>query len=392
MEYRPYYLAQEWIRLGNKVRILAASHSHVRTHQPETTKSIDTEILDGIQYHWYKTPSYIGNGFGRVKNMFAFTYSIWRNAAKITNEFKPDVVIASSTYPMDIWAAHRISKLANAKLVFEVHDLWPLSPMELGKMSKWHPFIMLMQQAENFAYRYADCVVSMLPKAKEHMESRGMKSSKFHYVPNGINIAEWENTAQLPIDVKLAIETIRQRGKPLIGYAGTHGLANALNTLLDAAKLAPQDFEIILVGKGQERDKLVARVQKEAINNVTLLPAIPKASIPAFLKTIDIAYIGWHRNPLYRFGISPNKLMDYMMAGKPIIHSVDAGNDPVAEAQCGFTIAPEDPVSISDAIIKLTQLPLTEQQAMGERGRRYILIEQTYPVLAQRFLDAIGNT
>lgn len=391
MEYRPYYLAREWLRLGHQVQILAASHSHVRTRQPEMNSALQVEILDGIQYHWYQTPAYVGNGIGRVKNMFAFVWAIWRNAAKIASEFKPDVVIASSTYPMDIWAAHRIAKRANAKLVFEVHDLWPLSPMELGGMSKWHPFIMLVQQAEDYAYKYADCVISMLPKAKAHMESRGMKPTKFHYIPNGVDTAEWENSARLPDDVKNSIELIKQRGKPIIGYAGTHGLANALDTLLDAAKLSQQDFEVVLVGNGPERDRLAARVQQETLNNVTLLPAIPKATIPAFLRAIDIAYIGLLPEPLFRFGISPNKLMDYMIASIPIVMAIQAGNDPVSETGCGFTVTPGDSVAVRDAILKLTNLSPIERQNMGERGKRFILAEQTYPVLAQRFLDAIGN-
>lgn len=391
MEYRPYYLAREWIRLGHQVQILASSHSHVRTHQPQMNSTIQVEILDGIQYHWYQTPTYMGNGIGRVKNMFAFVWAIWRNAAKIASEFKPDIVIASSTYPMDIWAAHRIAKRANAKLVFEVHDLWPLSPMELGGMSKWHPFIMLVQQAEDYAYKHADCIISMLPKAKAHMESRGMKPTKFHYVPNGIDTTEWENIAHLPDDVKNSIELIKQRGKPIIGYAGTHGLANALDTLLDAAKLSLQNVEVILVGNGSERDRLAARVQQENINNITLLPAIPKVAIPAFLKTIDIAYIGLLPEPLFRFGISPNKLMDYMMASIPIVMAIQAGNDPVSETGCGFTVAPGDSIAVRDAILKLAKLSPDERQKMGECGKHFILAEQTYPVLAHRFLNAIGN-
>ncbi|MFD2270333.1 glycosyltransferase [Undibacterium arcticum] len=109
----------------------------------------------------------------------------------LAQSFKPDVVIASSTYPMDIWPARRIAKLAQAKLVYEVHDLWPLSPMELGGMSKWHPFIMLVQAAEDYAYRHADVVISMLPKVQEYMQSRGLAPHKLHIVPNGIDPTEW---------------------------------------------------------------------------------------------------------------------------------------------------------------------------------------------------------
>lgn len=392
MEYRPYYLSREWVKLGHNVKILAASQSHVRTNQPEISKAVEYEIIDGIQYHWYKTPRYKGNGFGRIKNMFAFIFTLWWNAKKIANEFKPDIVIASSTYPMDIWPAHRIAKLTKAKLVFEVHDLWPLSPMELGKMSKWHPFIMLVQLAEDYAYKYSDHVISMLPKAKEYMESRGMKSDKFNYIPNGIDIAEWENVAELPNDIKYAINAIKLKGKTIIGYAGAHGLANSLDTLLDVAKKSISDFEYILVGNGPERERLALRIQAENISNITLLPAIPKITIPAFLRTIDIAYIGLLPEPLFRFGISPNKLMDYMVAGVPIIMAIKAGNDLVSETGCGITVSPGNIDEIHNAIIKITKLSKMECQIMGRKGRKFILAEQTYPILAKRFLNTIESS
>jgi glycosyltransferase involved in cell wall biosynthesis len=122
---------------------------------------------------------------------------------------------------------------------------------------------------------------------------------------------------------------------------------------------------------------------------VTLLPPIPKAQIPAFLAQIDIAYIGWQRVPIYRFGIAPNKLMDYMMAGCAVLHSVEAGNDPVAESGCGLTVAPENPQAVADGLRRLAALPAAERLAMGERGRAFVLAHHSYPVLAQRFIAAI---
>jgi glycosyltransferase involved in cell wall biosynthesis len=134
----------------------------------------------------------------------------------------------------------------------------------------------------------------------------------------------------------------------------------------------------------------MARVARERLTNVVILPAIPKRAIPCFLGELDIAYIGWHHNPLYRFGISPNKLMDYMMAGKPIVHSVSAGNDPVAEAGCGITVAPADAGAVAEAILELAALPAERRQEMGMAGKDYILRHQTYALLAQKFLKSIG--
>ena len=121
-----------------------------------------------------------------------------------------------------------------------------------------------------------------------------------------------------------------------------------------------------------------------------MLPPIPKAQIPSFLAAIDIAYIGWQRTPIYRFGIAPNKLMDYMMAGVPVLHSVEAGNDPVAEAGCGLTVAPESAEAVADGLRRLAAVPADERRAMGERGRAFVLAHHAYPVLARRFIAALA--
>jgi glycosyltransferase involved in cell wall biosynthesis len=392
MEYRPYYLAREWINQGHSVTILAASTSHVRSVQPKVGTTRTAELIDGIQYVWFPAPKYQGNGVGRVMNMASFVAQLWRTANRIAEEFRPDIVVASSTYPMDIWPARRIATKGGARLVFEVHDLWPLSPIELGGMSKWHPFIQLVQWAEDYAYRHSDVVISMLPKAAEYMTSRGMRPSAFHYVPNGVERTEWVDPAPLPGQIDDSLRRIRHRGLPIVAYAGAHGLANALDVLLDAAKLLEGIAEIVLVGDGPERDHLARRVANEALQNVTMFPSIPKRAIPAFLAAIDIAYLGLQSQPLFRFGISPNKLMDYMMAAKPIVMAIDAGNDPVGEAKCGITVPPGNPSAIRDAVAELAVKTKELRDELGLNGRKFVIERHSYEVLARQFLDACRTT
>jgi glycosyltransferase involved in cell wall biosynthesis len=392
MEYRPYYLAREWVRSGHRVQMLAASFSHVRAQQPEVGERPRDELIDGIAYRWYPTPPYVGNGLGRVRNIASFLSQVWRDSARLVRDFDPGVVIASSTYPMDIWVARRIARRARAKLVFEVHDLWPLSPIELSGMSPRHPFALLCAWAEAGAYRDADVVVSMLPKVQEYMASRGLDLAKLHIVPNGITLDEWQGEpAPLREDVAAAIAQARAAGRVIVGYAGSHGRPNALDFLLDAARrLRNEPLQIVMVGDGHEKTRLQQRVRDEGLANATMLAPIPKAQIPSLLRAIDIAYIGWQRVPIYRFGIAPNKLMDYMMAAVPVLHSVEAGNDPVAEAGCGLTVAPESADAIAQGLRRLAAATLQQRRDMGERGRAYVLAHHTYPVLASRFAGACG--
>ena len=392
MEYRPYYLAREWVRAGHRVQIVAASFSHVRSVQPEVTDDALDETIDGIAYRWLPAPRYAGNGRGRVRNIWTFLRRLWQETPALVQTFKPDVVIASSTYPMDLWVARRIARLAHAKLVYEVHDLWPASPIELSGMSPYHPFIMLCQKAENDAYRDADVVVSMLPKVAEHMHSHGLDLGKLHIVSNGITLEEWqgEGTA-LAAEWVAQLDAIKAGGRVLVGYAGSHGLPNALDVLLDAAALLRgENFAFVLVGDGHEKARLAERVRAEGLNHVHLFAPIAKAQIPSLLARFDIAYIGWQRAAIYRFGIAPNKLMDYMMARRAVLHSVEAGNDPVAEAGCGITVAPESPPAVAQGLRALTACTADERRAMGERGRAFVLAHHTYPVLARRFIDAIS--
>ena len=393
MEYRPYYLAREWVRAGHRVQIVAASYSHVRTRQPMVTRDAVDERLDGIAYRWLPTPTYVGNGVGRVKNIWAFLSRLWRETPRLVAEFKPDVVIASSTYPMDIWVARRIARQARAKLVYEVHDLWPASPIELSGMSRWHPFILLCQKAENDAYRDADVVVSMLPVVAEHMRAHGLDLRKLHIVPNGVALEEWQVAPQ-PLAPELAryLTALQRGGRTIVGYAGSHGLPNALDVLLDAAALMKGELVgFVLVGDGHEKARLARRVRDEGLDHVALLAPVPKGQIPALLAAFDIAYIGWQRVPIYRFGIAPNKLMDYMMAGRAVLHSVEAGNDAVAEAGCGLTVAPESAAAVAAGLRELAALAPAARAAMGERGRAFVVANHSYRVLAQRFIDAVAG-
>jgi glycosyltransferase involved in cell wall biosynthesis len=398
MEYRPYYLSREWVRAGHTVRMLAASYSHVRARQPSSPDGgpltrRTRETIDGIEYDWYPTPAYNGNGLGRVKNIWSFLRQVWRDTAGLLAEFRPDVVIASSTYPMDIWVARRFARRTGAKLVFEVHDLWPLSPIEIGGMSPGHPFIRLCQAAEDVAYRDADIVVSMLPKVSDHMASHGLDLRKLCIVPNGIAPEEWEGEPQaLEPSVAQFIAEQRKAGRCVVGYAGSHGTPNALEVLLEAAgrlKAAPLAF--VFVGDGHEKPALQQRLAEDDLPQVAMFPPIPKGQIPSFLSAIDIAYIGWQRMPIYRFGIAPNKLMDYMMAGCAVLHSVEAGNDPVAESGCGLTVPPADAAAVAEGLLRLAALSPGERTAMGEKGRAFIRHHHIYPVLAERFLAAVRN-
>ena len=391
MEYRQYYLAREWQRSGHNVLIVTASFTHLRSSQFNVRNKIEKKVVEDINYLVFKTPSYEGNDYKRVLNITSFIIALKRNWKKISQEFKPDAVITSSTFCFDIYSSKKIANLAGAKLVFEVHDLWPLSPMELGGYSKWHPFIYLMQVAENYAYKNADKVISILPKTLEYMVEHGLKKDKFIHVPNGICVEEWDVNHQLPREIDELLTKLKNNNNKLIGYAGNHGIANALNHLIDAMKyFESENVVLLLIGKGQEKDNLINKVKNMNLKNVHFISALPKNVIPALLDKLDILYVGLQNQPVFRFGISPNKLIDYMMAGKPIIQAIKAGNDIVNEVGCGISVEPENTNDIVKGIQFLLSQSDKKLKDMGENGKKYCLQNHDYKVLAKNFLSALS--
>ena len=388
MEYRPYYMAQQWIKAGHEVTILASTESHIRKKKPSVPYDFEEELIDGIRYVWVKTPKYDGNGKKRAWNMIRFTMKLWFNALRISQTYKPNVVIASSTYTIDNYPALKIAKISNAQYYYEVHDLWPLSPMELGGMLASHPFIKIMQAGEDYAYKYCDKVISMLPHTQEHMKAHGLDLNKWRYIPNGICLQEWSSADAIPEELLNKIDSLKKQGKRLIAYAGTLGLANALDNLIEAAKLVQnKDAYFMIFGIGPEEDHLRELIKKEGLENVALMGSVPKTVIPTLLFEMDILYIGLQRQSLFRFGISPNKLIDYMMSSKPIIQSIDAGNDMVTEAQCGISVEPENAQAVADAVDNLLQKNNTELQKMGANGHQFAMQHHTYEKLAEQFLE-----
>lgn len=390
MEYRPYFLAKEWVKSGHDVTIISSSFSHVRSIQPDIKTNYETQYIDGIKYIWIKTKAYQGNSIKRFFNIIEFVIKILIKSSYIAKTIKPDIVIASSTYPLDIYPAHKIARKSKSKLAYEIHDLWPLSPIEIGGYSKWHPFIILIQTAENYCYKKSDLVISILPNTIEHCIAHGLYPNKWHHVPNGINLSESENQNEIPTEQKNNLEEIRKNYKYLIGYTGSIGPANAMEYFIHAANiLKNENIAFVIVGKGIEKESLEKIKNEKNIPNIYFIDNVPKSSIFKVLNIFDFLFLSIKKKNLYRFGISPNKLFDYMNSGKPIIQAIEASNDIVSEAKCGFTIESENQQAIVDSIKKLISLPEYEIIEMGKNGKAYVAQNHDYKFIAQKFLEII---
>jgi len=387
MEFRPFYLAREWTKLGHNVTIVAGDYSHLRQNNPTVEKDFQQSEESGIRYIWLKTGMYEGNGVKRALTMARFVGKFLLHAGKISKQVNPDVVIASSTYPLDTYAARAIARKTNATLIHEVHDMWPSTLVELGGMSRKHPFVVVMQIAENAAYKKSDYVVSLLSCSENYMKQHGLRDGRFVCIRNGVVLADWENPLPLP---QGHLDTLNElkKDKFIVGYFGGHALSNALDTLLDAAKLLEgTNIQVVLVGDGVEKKRLQKRAEEEGISAVTFLPSVPKLAVPSLVAQFDCTCMTGLSSPLYRFGICMNKLFDSMMAAKPIICSIDTPDSILTDENCGVMVKAGDPQALCDAICAMQQLPADGLAAMGENGRKAAVEKYNYTALAKQFAE-----
>ena len=388
MEYRPFYLAKQWVNMGHTVTIIAGDYSHLRRKNPIVSTDFQSEKIDGIEYVWIKTGSYQGNGINRALTMFKFVYKIIRNSKSIVSHWHPDVVIASSTYPLDTYAAQRIKKLAKAKYIHEVHDMWPSTLYEVGGMSKNNPFVVAMQIAENSAYKHCDECVALLPYAKDYMIKHGLDPIKFNNIQNGVVLNEWDNAEVIPEEHKAFFE--RQKDKFIVGYFGGHALSNALDYALDVAKkiqTIQEDILFVFVGDGVEKNRLIERARDESIQNVVFLPPVNKRAVPDLLRYFDCSYMTGMPSPLYRFGLCLNKMYDSMMSGLPIVCAFDAPDTLVRIHNCGYQCSPQNPDEVVDAILSIYRMPESERSKLGENGREAVLRNYTYEKISEKFIE-----
>ncbi len=382
MEYRHYYLAQQFQRMGLRPVIICAAFHHLLTKLPEGR----TADVDGVPYTWIRTCRYEKNDIRRVLNMVEFSARLALRGLRDLP--RPDVVIASSPHPFAAVNGYRLARKYDAKFIFEVRDLWPLTIVEVGGHSPRHPLVRTMAWAERLGYEHCDHTVSLLGGAKDYMVAHGLDARKFVYVPNGIDgQVPQTNVEPLPAEHSQVIQNLKHQGKLIVLYSGSHGVVNALDNVVVAARLFSDESRVhfLLVGQGPEKESLQKRAQQAGLPNITFLPPVARSQMAALTQAADLGYLGLQKKDLFRYGVSPNKLFEYMAAGLPILFAIDTIHDEVAEAQCGFPIPAEDPQALADALRRISQMPRDHLREMGGRGCQYVQRTHTYEVLAQQY-------
>jgi glycosyltransferase involved in cell wall biosynthesis len=391
MGYRHFYLARHLKNHGIYPTIVSAGFTHLY-HKPV---EMDDRFLlteeEGIQRVYLRTRRYRGNGYTRFFNTWDFSRGLKRFARQQVIP-RPELILGSSPHLAAAYTALRIARDWGIPFYFEVRDLLPLSLLETMQLSRFHPLMVRWQYLENQLIRQADRVVSVLPLTKEYFTPRGLRDDKLFFMPNGIEPGE-QGARGVTHPLMQTLHQHRQKGEFTILYAGSMGPVNCLETIVQAAAILRNtgalNIHFYLIGAGPEKQRLQRMVHDWSLANVHLVEQMPRASLLGVLELADACYIGLKKAPAFRFGVCPNKLLEYMLAGKPVLYAINSGNHPVAETDCGIEVEPEAPDQLADAILKLAGKKEDERQGMGRRGRDYVMKNHRYEVLAADFAELI---
>lgn len=384
---RHYYLAEELALQGHKVYVIASSYNHLHRYNTNQRESFRIEsIRENFDFIWIKVPKYkAAHSKVRALNWLIFSAKIFN--LKNLKIDKPNVIIYSSPSPFGYFSSKFLANYFKVPFVFEVRDIWPLTLVELGGISESHPLIRLMQWTEDKAYKNSDFVFSNLCNAKEHMVSRGMNASKFQWIPNGFSLNEIDNKEEL----KSSIVTMIPKDKFIVGYTGTIGTANALYDLIEAARvLSPYpEIHFLLVGDGKDKKKLVELSRKYDLQNITFLDSIPKRQVQSIIEFFNVCFIGSQKKSIYRFGVAPNKIPEYLYSGKPIIHAFSGEGCLIKQSGAGLSIESGNPLEIANAILDLYNTSADTLNNMGKRGKAFALENLNYENISKKLISTL---
>jgi glycosyltransferase involved in cell wall biosynthesis len=384
---RHFDLAEELVKRGYEVTVFASSFDHkLRVETLNAGEKFREEIVNGVRFVWIRTTAYKKNDIKRVMNMITYATRVYRIGGKME---APDVIVASSFHPLTSISGYFLTKKNKAKYIAEIRDLWPQSAIDMGAISENGIPAKVLKKVEKFIYTRAEKIIVLLPKAVDYVRDTGIDESKIAYIPNGVVMERYDeavNNAEITDEVKAIISKHENKFKAL--YLGAMGPSYALENIIRAAEIIKEkgykDIDILMVGDGTEKERLKAYCADRGIDNMHFYNPIKKYGVPVLLSLIDLCLFNLKDMKVFRFGISPNKLFDYLYSAKPIIFACECSNDIVAEADAGISIPPEKPEEFAEAVIQAYNMTVEQRKILGENGRKYIKEHHDIPVLVDK--------
>jgi glycosyltransferase involved in cell wall biosynthesis len=333
---------------------------------------------------WVRTPTYKGNGVDRLTNMLVYSLRvILPSTTRVLP--KADVIVGSSVHPFAAVAGLKLSRRHRVPFIFEVRDLWPQTLIDMGRLRAGSALAVFLHWMEKWLYKRSDRIITLLPYAKDYISALGIEAQRVIWIPNGVDLSHFPES---PVPKKRKAFTLM--------YFGAHGNANGLENVLNAMRKIESHFSkpsihLRLIGDGPRKAGLIAQAKRFGLRHVHFEKPVPKNRLPSIASEADAFVFNLVDAAVFRFGISSNKLFDFMASSRPIIFCCNAANNPVKEAGAGITVAPEDPTALAEAIISLVGMPRKERQAMGSSGRRYVEEKHDFQLLARKLANTLDE-
>lgn len=375
---RHYFLAKEYPN-DYYISIVTSTSNHLLTRKPHkrNKERIFREILTPrIDFCWlFGRKVNLESGLSRFVSWIEFAYGLF--FLKLKN--KPDVVVLSSMSIVPVYYCIYVKLRYKSKLIVEIRDIWPLTLKEIGGVSTWHPVYQFLKLSERLSYFFADHIVSVLPNFSEYFKLKFKINRPITWIPNGVVMNDYISSAPT--------ESSTNR---ILMYTGTIGKANNMKIFIEALikiKLKVLDrLQVVVIGEGPEKASLKRLAISEGLSFVEFRDKMPKIQMHKVLSNASFCYHGCKKLPLYEYGISPNKLNDYMLAKKPIISASGLKADPVNFANCGIVTEP-DVNALSEAILQFTITDESYLKELGENGYSYLKSTTTYPILGKKYVS-----
>jgi len=368
---RHYFFAKEFEKNNISTTIISCQKNHLYIKKPD--KGLGK--IDGVNFLQLFTFFTFSKGIFRFFQIFEFAVRIF--FLPFYNLKKPDVIILSSMSIFPLPAVLFLKKFYGAKFIFEIRDLWPLTPIHLKGVSKNNLLIKLMFYFEKLAFKKADHIVSTLDESGPYIESISNSPIKLTIIPNG--------TSSNYIQNKLKTN----KGNIKIVYAGSFGIANALDPLiefLEKNKL-PENVEFHFYGDGYEKKQVEEKLK--GLKNIFFNNKIPRDRLIKILPDFDFGYVAWHNVSLYDYGVSGQKYYDYMASGLPILSASGKIKDSVYKFGCGLQFE-NNSKAIENGILKISKMKRQEFRLMGQKGLDQIQ-NYTYENLAKNYIAIFNN-
>lgn len=381
---RLFYVAREFSKLGVDTLLISSDSNHLAKY-PDSNEIYNSEQFGKMKHVWIKTKKYTKSAsLKRFLSWFDFEKKLFRLPRD--RYTKPDIVIVSSLSIFTIVYGVYLKSKYKCRLVFEIRDIYPLTLTEEFGVSKYNPMVIFLGILEKFGYRRADLIVGTMPNLKQHVCEKIGKEQDVYYSPLGIH-ERWFR--KMPPAKEEIDRLFPAEEKFIVGYAGSMGTSNALHSFVEAIKkmAANKEVHFVLVGAGDLKEEF--KKELTTYDNVTIGPKIDQDDVPYFLSKCDILYLAAHDSKIWEYGQSLNKLIDYMMAGKPVVASYGGYQSMLNEANAGVFIPTNDDEAIVRAIEHYNSLDQSERIACGARGRKWIEEHHKYENIARNYYNKL---